>query len=184
LRQGFARSIVALVSIALLGGCTTTGRLWTGTTEPAEVLPQVRRGDRVLLVREGQDYNCPVTGFDTEYVYGCRDPVALRDIQEVRFRKRDGRSVLTLSDLRRGDQLEVTLRSGDTKRFTFVAVEGEVLGGEDVEVMLGEVDHATFRRNGMKPGAKKVLIVAATVVVVAGAAFVYFMARVLGGEEE
>ena len=185
MRQGFARLVVALASIALASGCTSTGRLWAGTTAPAEVLPQVRRGDRVLLVREGQNFSCPVTGFDAEFVYGCRDPVLLREILEVRFRKRDGRSTLTLPDLRRGDQLEVTLRSGDTKRFTFVAIEDEVLHGEDVEVAIDQVERATVIRNAVKPGARKVVTAIAAVVVVAGVAFVYVMARMMAaGDEE
>ena len=138
MRQGFARAVVALVSIALLGGCTSTGRLWTGTTETAEVLPLVKRGDRVLLVREGQDLNCPITGFDAEFVYGCRDPVMLRDIREVRFRKLDGESIYTLTDLRMGDELRVTMRSGETKRFIVTAVDGEVLRGEDVDELTAD----------------------------------------------
>lgn len=182
MRQGFARSIVALVSIAL-AGCTTTGHLWMGTTETAEVLPQVRRGDRVLLVRDGQDFSCPVSGIDAEFFYGCREPVLLRDIQEVRIRKRDGESMYTLADLRAGDELTLRMRSGERKRFLLVSVGEGVLRGEDVEVMTSAVDSATVVRNPVKPGAGGVVTAIAGVVTVAGLIILYPIVKGLGNDE-
>lgn len=185
MRQGFARSVVVLMSIAFVAsGCTSTARLWTGSTATAEVLPQVKPADRVLLVREGsQDLHCRVTSFDAELVYGCRDPVWLRDIREVRYRKLDGKSVLTLPDLRAGDELTLRMRSGETRRFLLVSVDDGVLRGEDVEVMISEIDRATVVRNPGKPGAAKVVAGIVTVVVVAAAVVAYAMAKALAEDE-
>lgn len=79
--------------------------------------------------------------------------------------------------------MEVTLRSGATMRFAFVAFEGEVLRGEDVEVMISQVDRATVIRNPVKPGAMKVVAGIVVVTVVVAAALLYEVAKGFGEEE-
>src|SRR5919108_3473894 len=125
--------------------------------EPNLIHPQVKRGDRLLLVREGQDLSCRITGFDAEFVYGCKYPVALRDISEVRFRKLDGKNMFTLPDLRPGDEVTVHLVNGDARRFLFVAVDGGSIRGEHDEVLISQVDRAEVVRNPLKPGSRGIL---------------------------
>jgi hypothetical protein len=176
--QGARRTVVAVLGIVLVAsGCTTTARVWTGDTSAAAVLPQVERGDRVLLVLAGPDLHCPITGFDAEFVYGCKGPVALRDIQEVRFRRMDGEATLTLRDLRPKDWATVTMRSGQVSRFRITAIESGTLRGEGVEVVLSDVDRMTITRNPPSPGARAVLIGLGTAVVAVGVAIMYMIGK-------
>jgi hypothetical protein len=179
MRQGIRRTAVVVVSIALVAsGCTTTSRVWIGGTSAAAVLPRVDENDHVrLLMRSGQDRNCRIRGYDAEFVYGCKDPVALQDIQEVRVRRLDGSPVLTVADLRLDDELTVHMRNGDMKRFRLQAIEAGVLRGEGIEVMVSEVDRATVTRDPERPGTLRVLVNVAAVMAAAGAVFVYLVVK-------
>jgi hypothetical protein len=186
MRQRCNLTIASLLCILLaVTGCTSTARVWMGDTSAAVVLPQVGRSDRVLLVmRTGQDRACPIKGFDAEFVYGCKAPVALRDIHEIRFRRLNGERAMTLSDLRKGDQVTVDLRGGDVRQFLVSSVDANVLRGDGFEVMVSEIDRMRVTRNPLKPGAHNVLAGLGIVAAVAFMSFVYMLSQIGGTEGE
>lgn len=181
MRQATNRSIAAMLCIALAAsGCSTTTQVWTGETAVSSMLSEVEPGDRVLLVRQsGPDLYCPFERADAEFLYGCRDPVVLRDIQELRIRRMDGERRLTLPDLEPGDRLTVTLRSGEVMEFRLAAVDADVLRGGQVAVAIEEIDRLTVRRVSGARTTGLVLGVVATVATIG----LYLLVRQLANSE-
>jgi hypothetical protein len=181
MRQGSNRSIAAMLCIALAAsGCSTTTQVWTGETAVSSMLSVVEPGDRVLLVRQsGRDLYCPFERADAEFLYGCRDPVVLRDILELRFRRMDGERRMTLADLRPGDTVTVTMRSGDVRELRLAAVDADTLRGEQMVVAIDQIDRLTVTRvSGARSLGMMMAVVAAVATVGA-----YFFVRQLADSE-
>lgn len=185
MRQGIRRLVVVASCIALgASGCTSTSRVWMGDTTAAAALPEAKRGDRVLLLlRDGSTRLCPVQGYDAEFFYGCRDPVSMTDIEEVRFRRFAGEPAITLSDLAPGHAVTIRTTARDTRHFLLTGIDANSLQGEDVEVALSEVAGMVATRHPLKPGARTVLTSLAGLAVGAGLVMLYVLSRVAANSE-
>jgi hypothetical protein len=182
MRQVSRQYIAAIACIALVAsGCSTTTRVWTGDTSVSATLPHIGPGDSVLLIRpDGADLYCRFERVDVEFLYGCRYPVALQDIQELRPRRVDGERRMVLSDLRLGDAVAVTMRSGEVWQFRLDAVEAGTLRGEQVAVAIDQIDRLTVTRVS---GARSLGLIAGVATAVATVGF-YLLMRQLAGPEE
>jgi hypothetical protein len=144
MRQELRLSVVTLLGIALVvSGCSTTTSVWTDeitVTPVAAVLPKLERGEDVrVIMKSGRNLYCRVERVDAEFLHGCSRPVALADISELRVGAKAGAHTMALKDLRRGDEVKVTTRSGDVKEFTITRVGQNMLRGEQVEVVMAKM---------------------------------------------
>jgi hypothetical protein len=149
MRQRFKASTASMLAILLAAsGCQLSPTrplddqtpVWLGDTSAASVLPQVEAGDAVLVVRKnGREQHCQFVRADAQFMYGCRDPLDVQDLRELRFRKLDGRSTITLPDLRRGDYVTAMLRSGAQRSFRVETVDADVVRGRQVVLAIKDI---------------------------------------------
>lgn len=188
MRPGLVRHIVFMLSVVFAAtGCTTTARVWTGSTAPAAVLPELERGDRLLLLTNaGREHHCPLKGFDAQFFYGCKDPVLLSDVREMRVRRVDGHRMVTVPDLEPGDRVTVTMRSGDVRKFRLETITSDILRGGGVEVAVREAQSILATHNPPSTGNQvpRRIIMGIAVVAAAAALIQYgILLNSLGDEE-